>query len=173
MEKGNVIISYHVKFDNNIFPYKENTPSNQESLGLLFYDNPDSPSEQSSLLSSNIPTESRNDPLMLSSIETEFIPNTSSSVPPMKLPKHKGPRRHAHSINSVSCLYPDPKTYLQAIHSSEKDFWIDAIKSELNNMITHQVWTPSNHPSHLTPLTTTWVFKKKTDEDDNLSKFKA
>ncbi|MBW0506777.1 hypothetical protein O181_046492 [Austropuccinia psidii MF-1] len=28
MEKGNVIISHHVKFDNNIFPYKENPPLN-------------------------------------------------------------------------------------------------------------------------------------------------
>ncbi|MBW0532196.1 hypothetical protein O181_071911 [Austropuccinia psidii MF-1] len=131
MEKGNVIISHHVKLDNNIFPYKKNPPYNQESLGLLFYNNPDSPSEQSSLLSSNLPTESRTDSLTLSSTETELIPNTSSSVPPIKLPKNKGytwipntstpiqnkiigdidlqnilnsPRRHAHSINSVSCL---------------------------------------------------------------------
>ncbi|MBW0479852.1 hypothetical protein O181_019567 [Austropuccinia psidii MF-1] len=158
MEKGNVIISHHVKFDNNIFPYKEKPPSNQESLGLLFYDNPDSPSEQPSLLSSNLPTESSTDSLMLSPIEKELTPHTSSSVPPVKLPKHEGytwipdtstpiqneiigdidlqnilnsPRHHAHSINSVRCLYPDPKTYLQAIYSPEKDFWIDAIKSEL------------------------------------------
>ncbi|MBW0467242.1 hypothetical protein O181_006957 [Austropuccinia psidii MF-1] len=200
MEKGNVVISHHVKFDNNLFPYKENPPSNQDSLGLFFYDKPDSPSEQPSLLSSDQPAESSTDLLTVSPIETELTPHTSSSVPPAKLPKHKGytwipdtsspiqneiigdidsrnilnsPRRHAHSINSVSCLYPDPKTYHQAIHCPEKDFWIDAIKSELNNMLTHQVWTPSNHPSHLKPLTTTWVFKKKTDEDGNLTKFKA
>ncbi|MBW0534301.1 hypothetical protein O181_074016, partial [Austropuccinia psidii MF-1] len=129
-----------------------------------------------------------------------LTPHTYLSAPPVKLAKHKGytwipntstpiqnqiigdidsqnilnsPRHHAPSINSVSCLYPDPKTYLQAIHSPEKDFLIDAIQSELNNMLTPQVWTPSNHPSHLTPLTMTWVFTKKTDEDGNLTKFKA
>ncbi|MBW0584925.1 hypothetical protein O181_124640 [Austropuccinia psidii MF-1] len=203
MEKGNIIISHHVKFDNNIFPYKENSPSNQESLELLFHDNPVFSSEQSSFHPSNLPNESTNDLLILSSTETEPtepIPNPCSTVPSITLPKHKGytwvpdtpsqsqneiigdidprnilnnQRRHAHSSNSVSCLHPDPKTYLQAIHSPEKDFWIDAIKTELNNMNAHQVWTPSNHPSHLTPLTTTWVFKKKTDEDGNLTKFKA
>ncbi|MBW0506779.1 hypothetical protein O181_046494 [Austropuccinia psidii MF-1] len=140
---------------------------------------------------------------MLSSTKTEsteLIPNPCLSVPSISLPKHKGytwvpdtpsqnqneiignidshnilnnQRRHAHSSNSVSCLHPDPKTYLQAIQSPEKEFWIDAIKTELDNMSTHQVWTPSNHLSHSTPLTTTWVFKKKTDKDGNLTKFKA
>ncbi|MBW0495958.1 hypothetical protein O181_035673 [Austropuccinia psidii MF-1] len=81
MKKGNVIISHHVNLDNNIFPYTENAPSNQEALGLLFHDNPDPMSDQSSLLSFNPPTESRTDSLMLSSIETEHNPNYSSSIP--------------------------------------------------------------------------------------------
>ncbi|MBW0530802.1 hypothetical protein O181_070517 [Austropuccinia psidii MF-1] len=200
MEKGNIIISHHVKFDNNIFPYKKDSPSNQGSLDLLFHDNPDPLSNQYSLLLLNNPTESRIDSLTLSSIETDHNPKLSSSIPSIYLPKHKGytwipntstpnhnkifgnidlqnflnsSRRHTHSINSVSCLYPDPKTYLQAIHSPEKDFWINAINSELNNMTAHQVWMPSNHPPHLTPLTTTWVFKKKIKKDGNLTKFKA
>ncbi|MBW0540498.1 hypothetical protein O181_080213 [Austropuccinia psidii MF-1] len=158
MEKVNIIISHHVKFDNNIFPYKENSPSNQGSLDLLFHDNPDHPSNHSSLLSLNPPTESRIDSLTLSSIETDHNPNLSSSIPSIDLPKDKGyiwipntsapnknaifgdidsqnilnsSRRHTHSINYVSCLYPNPKTYLKAIHSPEKDFWINASKSEL------------------------------------------
>ncbi|MBW0559776.1 hypothetical protein O181_099491 [Austropuccinia psidii MF-1] len=90
MEKGNIIISHHVKFDNNIFPYKEKPPSNQESLGLLFYDNPDSPSEKPPSLSSNLPTESSTDSLTLSPIEKEITPHTSCSAPSVKLPKHKG-----------------------------------------------------------------------------------
>ncbi|MBW0482931.1 hypothetical protein O181_022646 [Austropuccinia psidii MF-1] len=40
-------------------------------------------------------------------------------------------------------------------------------------MTKHQVWTPSNHPSNLNPLTNTWVFKKKTNENGNITKFKA
>ncbi|MBW0546417.1 hypothetical protein O181_086132 [Austropuccinia psidii MF-1] len=131
------------------------------SLGLLFHDNPDPLSDQYSLLLFNPPTESRIDSLTLSSIETEHKTNSSSSIPSIDLPKNKGytwimdtstpnqnkiignidlrnvlnsSRRHTHSINSVSCLYPNPKTYLQAIHSPEKDFWINTIKSELNKL---------------------------------------
>ncbi|MBW0468319.1 hypothetical protein O181_008034 [Austropuccinia psidii MF-1] len=62
---------------------------------------------------------------------------------------------------------------MQAMHSPEKDSWIDSIKSKINNMTKHQVWTTSNHPPYLKPLSTTWVFKKKTNEDGKLNKFKA
>ncbi|MBW0462222.1 hypothetical protein O181_001937 [Austropuccinia psidii MF-1] len=179
---------------------KDLSPPKQGSLDLLFHNDPYSPSDLSALLPSNLTSESRNDSLTLSSIETENIPNNSSSIPFPDLPKHKGyawvpdtfnpnqneiignihstniinnSRKKNHSINSVRSLNSNSKTYLQAIHSPKNDFWIDAIKYELNNMTTHQVWTPSNHPSHLRPLTTTWVFKKKTDENGNLTKFKA
>ncbi|MBW0509414.1 hypothetical protein O181_049129 [Austropuccinia psidii MF-1] len=37
----------------------------------------------------------------------------------------------------------------------------------------NQVWSPDQQSSEIKPLTTTWIFKKKTDEDGNLSKFKA
>ncbi|MBW0538092.1 hypothetical protein O181_077807 [Austropuccinia psidii MF-1] len=154
MEKGNIIISHHVKFDNNIFPYKENSPSNQESLELLFHDNPDFLSEQSSFHPSNLPNESTNDLLMLSSTETEItelIPNPCYTVPSVNLPKHKGytwvpdtpsqnqneivgdidpcnilnnQRQHAHSSNSVSCLHPDPNN-LPSSHSQSRERLLD------------------------------------------------
>ncbi|MBW0466124.1 hypothetical protein O181_005839 [Austropuccinia psidii MF-1] len=89
MQKGNIIISHHVKFDYNIFLYKEISASKLGSLDLLFHNNPDSPSDLSSLLPPNLPSESSNDPLTLSSAETEKIPNTSSSIPSTILPKHK------------------------------------------------------------------------------------
>ncbi|MBW0555354.1 hypothetical protein O181_095069 [Austropuccinia psidii MF-1] len=133
-------------------------------------------------------------------VEKEVIPTDISTTPMTNLPKHKGytwvpettnlnqneiisdidprnilneSRRKIHSINSVSTLNSDPKNYIQALQSPEKDFWIDAIRNELDNMTKHQVWTPSNHPPNLKPLTTTWVFKKKTNENGNLTKFKA
>ncbi|MBW0493863.1 hypothetical protein O181_033578 [Austropuccinia psidii MF-1] len=104
-----------------------------------------------------LPSESRIDSLTPSSIETENIPNSSTSIPSTDLPKHKGyawipdtstlnkneiigdidsqnilnnSRRNINSINSVSCLNPDPKTYLQAIHNPENYFCINAMQSE-------------------------------------------
>ncbi|MBW0500970.1 hypothetical protein O181_040685 [Austropuccinia psidii MF-1] len=40
-------------------------------------------------------------------------------------------------------------------------------------MAKHQVWSPTEETNHIKPLSTTWVFKRKTDENRNLSKFKA
>ncbi|MBW0473400.1 hypothetical protein O181_013115 [Austropuccinia psidii MF-1] len=90
MKKGNIIISHHVKFDHNIFPFKEISPSKQGSLDLLFHDSPDSPSQQSTFLLSHLPSESGMDSMTLSSVETENSPNTSTSIPSAKLPKNKG-----------------------------------------------------------------------------------
>ncbi|MBW0473092.1 hypothetical protein O181_012807 [Austropuccinia psidii MF-1] len=59
-------------------------------LDLLFHDDPDTPSNHSSLPLLNLPSESRIYSLMPSSIETENIPNTSTSITSTDLPKHKG-----------------------------------------------------------------------------------
>ncbi|MBW0525862.1 hypothetical protein O181_065577 [Austropuccinia psidii MF-1] len=40
-------------------------------------------------------------------------------------------------------------------------------------MTKHSVWSPCNEPTNFKPLTTTWVFKQRTDEDSNLTKFKS
>ncbi|MBW0519960.1 hypothetical protein O181_059675 [Austropuccinia psidii MF-1] len=40
-------------------------------------------------------------------------------------------------------------------------------------MRNHKVWSPTIPESHMKPLSTTWVFKCKTDKNGNLSKFKA
>ncbi|MBW0498232.1 hypothetical protein O181_037947 [Austropuccinia psidii MF-1] len=135
------------------------------------HDPPFFPSDPASLLSLESPVTNKELLPISLPIEPEVIPIDISTTPMTKLPKHKGQK--IHSINSVSTLNSDPKNYVQALQSPENNFWIDAIINELNNMTKHQVWTPSNHPSNLKPLTTTWVFKKKTDENGNLTKFKA
>ncbi|MBW0560260.1 hypothetical protein O181_099975, partial [Austropuccinia psidii MF-1] len=51
--------------------------------------------------------------------------------------------------------------------------WQNAIATELENMKKHNVWSPSEAIENIKPLSTTWVFKRKTDKDGNLAKFKA
>ncbi|MBW0479558.1 hypothetical protein O181_019273 [Austropuccinia psidii MF-1] len=40
-------------------------------------------------------------------------------------------------------------------------------------MSNHKVWSPTMPENHAKPLSITWVFKHKTDENGNLPKFKA
>ncbi|MBW0486685.1 hypothetical protein O181_026400, partial [Austropuccinia psidii MF-1] len=82
--------------------------------------------------------------------------------------------RRAHTANAVSLLENnDPKTYSQAMNSNFQQEWQNAIATELENMKKHNVWSPSEAIENIKPLSTTWVFKRKTDEDGNLPKFKA
>ncbi|MBW0509570.1 hypothetical protein O181_049285 [Austropuccinia psidii MF-1] len=86
------------------------------------------------------------------------------------LPYQRQSRHHANLANHFSS---DPKTYQEAINGPNSQEWKNAIKVELDNINSHKVWPPNMPESHVKPLSTTWVFKQKTDENGNLSKFKA
>ncbi|MBW0461131.1 hypothetical protein O181_000846 [Austropuccinia psidii MF-1] len=75
--------------------------------------------------------------------------------------------------NFVEAIVLDPKSFSQAIHHPDSKQWLAAIENELSNMKTHQVWSSHEQDESINPLTTTWVFKKKTDANGNLTKYKA
>ena len=67
----------------------------------------------------------------------------------------------------------EPKTYGQAIESSEQDEWQQAINSELLSIVENEVWHEDDMPQGIKPLTTKWVFKIKRGEHGQIIKFKA
>ncbi|KAI7957540.1 hypothetical protein MJO28_004635 [Puccinia striiformis f. sp. tritici] len=95
----------------------------------------------------------------------------SSDIDPSNIVS--GSRRLAHSANAVAYMKEDPRLYNEAVVSIHKESWEKAIGSELENMDKHQVWTPVKQTSDMHPLSTTWVFRQKTDQDGNLTKYKA
>ncbi|MBW0487558.1 hypothetical protein O181_027273 [Austropuccinia psidii MF-1] len=82
-------------------------------------------------------------------------------------------RQPKHHANLADHLSLDPKTYFQALNSPDGEEWLKAINLELKNMVNHQILSPTIKSDHIKPLSTTWVFKRKTDENRNVSKFKA
>ncbi|MBW0505940.1 hypothetical protein O181_045655 [Austropuccinia psidii MF-1] len=82
-------------------------------------------------------------------------------------------RQQKHHENLADHLSLDPRTYREAINRSDSQEWQNTIKVELTNMTTHNVWSPARTDQIIKPLSTTWVFKRKTNEDGNLSKYKA
>ncbi|MBW0497574.1 hypothetical protein O181_037289, partial [Austropuccinia psidii MF-1] len=82
-------------------------------------------------------------------------------------------RQSRHHANLASHFSSDPKTYQEEINGSNSQEWKNAIKVELDNMSSHKVWSPTTPESHVKPLSTTWVYKQKTDKNGDLSKFKA
>ncbi|MBW0478757.1 hypothetical protein O181_018472 [Austropuccinia psidii MF-1] len=51
--------------------------------------------------------------------------------------------------------------------------WKNTISNKLENMAKHQVWSLTTIEKDIKPVSTTWVFRRKTNENGNLTKFKA
>lgn len=68
----------------------------------------------------------------------------------------------------------DPQTYKEAINSSEKEQWIDAIRVELDVIRDKQVYTVVERAKipmgskRANIIDSRWVFKKKTDETGSI-----
>ncbi|MBW0547421.1 hypothetical protein O181_087136 [Austropuccinia psidii MF-1] len=198
---GNVKITHHVKFLPNEFPSLKSisTPTNHESFVLVpnktgTISNESFPTLQNQINKNNIPIAQEN------SSTKQSLSNEEPTTAQTTLPTHKGyawvpkqesnpqneifgdvgnpgnilthQRRPRHHANLADHLSSDPKTYQDAINGPNSQEWKAAIKSELNNMMNHHVWTPTISSKDIKPLSTTWVFKRKTNEDGNLSKFK-
>lgn len=68
---------------------------------------------------------------------------------------------------------PDPKTYHQALARTDAAEWKAAIDRELEALLLMGVWEEVELPTGEHALGTTWVFKRKTNENGDLIKYKA
>lgn len=87
------------------------------------------------------------------------------------------PERYGFLIsesNDVSLIDDEePIDYEDVLKSSERDKWLDAMKSEMDSMYENQVWNLVDPPEGIKPIGCKWVFKKKTDMDGNVITYKA
>ncbi|KAK4383708.1 Retrovirus-related Pol polyprotein from transposon TNT 1-94 [Sesamum angolense] len=67
----------------------------------------------------------------------------------------------------------DPKTYVEAITSIDSSFWKEAIKNELDSIMTNHTWDLVDLPVGSKPIKCKWIFKKKIKPDGSIDKFKA
>ena len=67
----------------------------------------------------------------------------------------------------------EPKTYHEAVTSSEGPQWKDAIKSEIESILQNHTWELVDLPPGSKPLGYRWIFKKKMKADGSIDKYKA
>lgn len=67
----------------------------------------------------------------------------------------------------------DPKTYQEAITSSEGPQWKEVIKSEIDSILQNHMWEIVELPPGCKPIGYRWIFKKKMKADDSIDKYKA
>ena len=79
------------------------------------------------------------------------------------------PKLEVHFIYSSSLASDpgEPKGYVAAMKGNEREQWIPAMKSEIENFYKRNVWTkfPKSELKGHRPLGTRWVFKKQHEQD--------
>ena len=76
-------------------------------------------------------------------------------------------------LNAASFL-DVPKSYQEAINSTEKIEWEDAMKREMSSIMDAGTWILKSKPKDsIKPVKSGWVYTKKLDQLGNIKKFKA
>jgi hypothetical protein len=89
--------------------------------------------------------------------------------------KSKRPRI-AKSFGDYYIVYlvdDTPSTIEEAYSSPNADFWKEAIRSEVDSIMSNATWEVVEHPYGCKPIGSKWVFKKKFRPDGTIERYKA
>lgn len=84
-----------------------------------------------------------------------------------------GPATRTRSRTEAACITTEPQTYEEAIQSPEKEKWIQAMKEEVDSLLSLQTWTMVPRPKDRKVIKSKWTFKLKYDPDGRISRYKA
>ena len=59
------------------------------------------------------------------------------------------------------------------MRSTDVSFWKEAIKSELDFIVSNQTWELVELPKCCKPISSKWIFKKKLRPDGSIDKYKV
>ncbi|OIT39058.1 hypothetical protein A4A49_56363, partial [Nicotiana attenuata] len=62
---------------------------------------------------------------------------------------------------SIYLKEEDPKIYSEAMRSIDSSVWKEAIKSELDSIVSNHTWDITDFPKCCKPISSKWIFKKK------------
>nr|ABF93649.1 retrotransposon protein, putative, Ty1-copia subclass [Oryza sativa Japonica Group] len=66
-----------------------------------------------------------------------------------------------------------PRTIEEAYSSPDADYWKEAVRSEMDSIMSNGTWEVVEHPYGCKPVGCKWVFKKKLRPDGTIEKYKA
>ena len=87
--------------------------------------------------------------------------------------KGNPPQRLIEHMNKVTTEQVEPTTYNEAMSSAEKEQWSKEMNEEINVLKNSDTWTLTELPEGKTAIGCKWVYKIKTNENCDLSKYKA
>ena len=69
--------------------------------------------------------------------------------------------------------HDEPMNYEEATMGPNSNKWLEAMKSEIGSMYENKVWTLVDLPDDRQAIENKWIFKKKTDDDGNVTVYKV
>nr|AAP53009.2 retrotransposon protein, putative, Ty1-copia subclass [Oryza sativa Japonica Group] len=91
-------------------------------------------------------------------------------------PRRSKRQRTAKSFGDDFTVYlmdDTPKSISEAYASPDADYWKEAVRSEMDSIITNGTWEVTERPCGCKPVGCKWVFKKKLRPDGTIKKYKA
>lgn len=97
------------------------------------------------------------------------------------MPNEENPRRSKRQRISTSfgpdfltfLLENEPRTFKEAMSSSEAQYWKEAVNSEIESILSNHTWELVDLPPGNKTLGSKWIFKKKMKDDGTIDKYKA
>jgi hypothetical protein len=83
------------------------------------------------------------------------------------------PRRSKRQKTAKSFGDDSPKTITEAFSSPDADDWKEAVRSEMDSILSNGTWELVERPYGCKPVGCKWVFKKKLKPDGTIDKYKA
>ncbi|MBW0568593.1 hypothetical protein O181_108308 [Austropuccinia psidii MF-1] len=182
MSNPKIVISKHVKFEENVFPHIQGTISTKEAWLVPFSDPQEDTSCHSSEGSSRMVDKIQEPPVV-----TEAIAG-SDLVNPSRI-EVIGPRHPTHIVGDVdrsnilpyqqwpntliTSILKSPHTFNQAVNSLDKDSWLKAMNKELASINHLDVWDVVDLQPDYKLVGTMWVFWIKRDHLNNVVEYKA
>jgi hypothetical protein len=93
-----------------------------------------------------------------------------------KAPRKNKRQRTVKSFGDDFIVYlvdDTPRTIEEAYSSPDADYWKEAVRSEMNSIMSNGTWKVVDHPYGCKPVGCKWVFKKKFRPNGTIEKYKA
>ena len=151
MHVGTIMESRDVTFFENIFPMKRIPSSSSHEFG-------ETPENNDKIVRFDQPLEGNNEK------DDNEVTRKSKR------------QRTAKSFGDDFIVYlvdDTPKIIVEADGSSNADYWKEAIRSEMDSIMSNGTWEVVDRPYGCKPVGCKWVFKKKLRPDGTIEKYKA
>ena len=83
------------------------------------------------------------------------------------------PRRYETNVIVSDTNDDDPASFKEAMISSDKDKWQEAMNQEMESMDSNSVWTLVDPPEGVRIIGCKWIYKKKRGADGEVETYKA